>query len=82
MITSTSAVLLGLTLEQARDALERPVEGECFSLRGHCGKPTAPGDWLCPQHRAWTPNLATRDSADARMQFGSSPRPAKAVTKC
>lgn len=53
----TTALLMGMTLEQAREALEHPVEGECFSLRGHCGKPTAPGDWLCPECRAWTPNL-------------------------
>ncbi len=55
--TASTALLLGMTLEQAVDALATPVEGECFWLAHHCGKPTAPGDWLCPQHRAWTPNL-------------------------
>ncbi|HZM83820.1 MAG TPA: hypothetical protein VFC19_49510 [Candidatus Limnocylindrales bacterium] len=66
MITATSAVLLGLTLEQAREALERPVEGECFWLAHHCGKPTRPGQWLCDEHRAWTPNIATRDGGEPR----------------
>lgn len=54
---ATTALLLGMTLEQAQDALERPVEGECFWLAHHCGKPTRPGEWLCDEHRAWTPNL-------------------------
>jgi hypothetical protein len=74
MITATSAVLLGLTLEQAREALERPVDGKCFFLGGHCDNDAEPGSWLCPQHRAWTPNIATRDTTDARMQLGSAPR--------
>lgn len=55
--TATTAVLLGMTLEQAQDALASPVEGECFWLAAHCGKPTEDGDWLCLEHRAWTPNL-------------------------
>lgn len=55
--TATTALLLGMTLEQAQDALATPVEGECFWLAGHCGKPTSPGEWLCDEHRAWTPDL-------------------------
>lgn len=84
MITATSAVLLGMTLDQAREALETPVPGKCFFLGGHCDRDAEPGDWLCAGHRAWTPNVATRDTADAtdaRVQFGSAPR-LKAVTSC
>lgn len=73
MSTATAAVLLGMTADQLAEALERPVEGECFWLAGHCGRPTAPGDWLCDEHRAWRPTIATRDAADA-LQFGSSAR--------
>lgn len=61
-----TTVLLGMSLEQAREVMERPVDGECFWLRGHCGQPTKPGDWLCPQHRAWTPTIATADRGAAR----------------
>lgn len=70
--TATTALLLGMTLEQAQDALARPVEGECFFLGGHCGLPTEPGDWLCPEHRAWRPNLGGPDAP--AMQCGSAPR--------
>lgn len=71
-MTATAAVLLGLTADQLAEALERPVEGECFWLAHHCGRPTAPGDWLCPEHRAWRPTIATRDTTDA-MQFAAVP---------
>lgn len=52
-----STVLMGWSLDLAREAMARPVPGECFWLLHHCGKETAPNDWLCPEHRAWTPNL-------------------------
>lgn len=73
--TAKTALLLGMTLEQAREAFETPVEGQCFWLGGHCDNDAAPGDWLCLGHRAWRPTIATRDRADAQaFMAGSSPR--------
>lgn len=51
---------------------ERPVEGECFWLGGPCGKPTPEGDWLCPEHRAWTPTIATADTTAPRLKAVAS----------
>lgn len=62
----TVAVLLGMSVDQTVEALETPVAGECFWLGGHCGMPCPPGDWLCDEHRGWTPDVATRDAVDAR----------------
>lgn len=73
--TATTALLLGLSVDDLAEALESPVEGKCFWLGGHCDNDAAPGGWLCLGHRAWRPTIATRDEADAQLfACGSSPR--------
>lgn len=69
----------GMTLAQAIEAQERPVEGKCFWLGGHCDSDAEPGGWLCPGHREWRPNVATRDVVDAREFAWESAPHLKAV---
>lgn len=59
--TATTALMLGMSVEDLMVALEQPVPGECFPLDEHCGRPLAEGRWLCDEH-------------ESRVQFGSSPR--------
>ena len=46
--------------------LESNWVGSTAQTKVDRGKPTAPGDWLCPEHRAWTPNLGGPVPGDSR----------------